>query len=100
MKCVACLPIYNVEKYLEKIFLNLLEMSKLFNKFSVIFGYDHSKDMSLKMLENFKLSNNNIETNIIINNNERFKYGTHNIAFIRNLMIELVYEKYSNCDFL
>ncbi len=99
MKCVICLPIYNVENYLDKIFSNLLEINKLFIEFSIIFGYDHSKDKSLEKLEKFKLSNNNLEIEILINNNKRFKYRTHNLAFIRNLMIKLVYEKYSNYDF-
>jgi hypothetical protein len=55
MKCIICLPIYNVEKYLEKIFSNLLEIRKLFSEFLIIFGYDNSRDNSLVMLEKFKL---------------------------------------------
>lgn len=54
MKCVICFPIYNVEIHLEKILLNLLEIKKIFEEFSIIFGYDHCKDKSLEILEKIK----------------------------------------------
>lgn len=40
-----------------------------------------------------------MDVNIIINNKKRFRYRTYNLTFVRNLMINFVYEKYSNYDF-
>lgn len=99
MNCVVCLPIYYCDTYLNNVFTNLLAMKILFNNYVIIFGYDHCKDNSLKMLEEFKIKNNDLSINILINNEQRFKYRTHNLAFIRNLMIEYVYANYFNYDF-
>lgn len=99
MNCIICLPIYNCDEYLNNIFVNLLSIRTLFNKFAIVFGYDHCKDNSLKMLEEFKLKNNDLSINILINNNKRFRYRTHNLALIRNLMIEYAYTNYSEYDF-
>lgn len=99
MNCIVCLPIYNCDKYLNNIFLNLLSIRTLFDKFVIIFGYDHCKDNSLKMLEEFKLKNDDLSINILINNNKRFRYRTYNLAFIRNLMVEYVYTNYPEYDF-
>lgn len=97
--CIICLPVYNCEKYLDNIFTNILKIRTLFNKFVVIFGYDHCKDNSLKMLRLFKKQNEDIDINIIINNNKRHKYRTHNLAIIRNLMIDFIFNNYHEYDF-
>lgn len=98
MNCIICLPIYNCDKYLNNIFINLLSIRTLFNNFAIVFGYDHCGDNSLKMLEEFKYKNNDICINILINNNKRFRYRTHNLAFIRNLMVEYIYTNYPNYE--
>lgn len=99
--CIVCLPIYNCGEYLANIFDNLLKIKTLFNNYTIIFGYDHCKDNSLNILKEFELKNNliNININIIINNNKRLKYRTHNLEIIRNLMIDYIYKNYSNYDY-
>jgi hypothetical protein len=97
--CVICLPVYNCEKYLISIFDNILRIKTIFDNISVIFGYDHCKDNSLNLLQEFKKTNNNLEIIILINDNPRFKYRTHNLAYIRNLMIDYMYANYYNYNF-
>jgi hypothetical protein len=46
-----------------------------------------------------KLVTNTILNWTYYNDNKRLKYRIHNLAHIGNLMIELVYKKYSNYDF-
>lgn len=101
MNCSICLPVYNVEVYLQCIFLNLLRLKILFNKITIIFGYDHSGDKSLELLQKFKSenSNSNFNIEILINNNTRSKFRTYNLAYIRNLMINYVFENCSNYEY-
>ena len=99
MNSVICLPIMNCEKYLKNIFNNLLKLYRIFNKIIIIFGYDNSTDNSLNLLEEFKSNNKNLNIIIIKNTSKRFKYRTHNLEHIRNLMLKLVIDKYSDYDY-
>lgn len=96
--CVICLPILNCEKYLNSVLNNILKIKTIFTEISIIFGYDHSNDRSMEILKHFK-ETNDIDVSILINNNKRYKYRTHNLEYIRNLMIECVYKKYSHYTF-
>lgn len=98
---VICLPILNVQKYLLNIFENITIISELFEKTSVIFGYDISSDLSLEYLLPFKekQQSNTFNVDVLINENPRHRYRTHNLEYIRNLMIEHMYKNYSNYDY-
>ena len=88
MNCVISLPVMNCGKYLLNVFDNLLNINKLFSKTSIIFGYDKSNDNSLELLQEFKNNNKNIDIVILENIRKRYKYRTHNLEYIRNLMLE------------
>jgi len=99
MNCAICLPVINCEEYLINVFNNLLKIKILFNKTAIIFGYDKSNDKSLSLLQEFKKNNLDIDIDILVNENKRSKYRTHNLEYIRNLMFGLVLEKYNNYDY-
>mgnify|MGYP003998353843 CR=1 FL=1 len=99
MNCVICLPVKNCEKHLLNVFSNLLIINQLFIKTSIIFGYDNSKDNSLKLLHTFKNSNKHIDIVILENTQKPHKYRTHNLEYIRNWMLEIVHERYSHYNY-
>jgi len=98
---IICLPILNVQKYLMSVLENVIIISKLFEKIIIIFGYDHSIDLSLEIIQNFKKTqeSENFHIEILINNNPMEKYRTHNLENIRNIMISCIYDKYSDYDY-
>lgn len=99
--CVICLPIMNCGNYLKQVLANVIKITSIFNKCAIVFGYDHSTDNSLQIINDFKTNNTNtnIDVRILINNNKRYRYRTHNLEFIRNLMISHVYDNFSDYHF-
>lgn len=53
-----CIPVYNMEKYLEKTLLSIINQS--FKELEIIIVNDNSNDNSKKIIENFQLENSKI----------------------------------------
>ncbi len=87
-KSYICGCVKNCEKYLDGVFNNIKQISNLFNETKIIIAYDHSDDGTLEKLYSLKKEFSNLE--ILINNNERSKYNTHNIANARNLILDYI----------
>lgn len=91
----------NVGKYLENVFKNIVTISWLFSKTAVIFGYDHSSDSSLESLKLFKRQNESdvFTVDILVNEKARHRHRTHNLEYIRNLMVSRICETYQMYDY-
>ncbi len=87
-KSYICGCVKNCEKYLDGVFDNFEKISGLFNESKIIIAYDHSTDNTLEKLNELKKRFGNMD--ILINNNERSKYNTHNIANARNLILNYI----------
>ena len=51
------------------------------------------------ILQEFKNNYKNIDIVILENTQKRYKYRTHNLEYIRNLMLELIRKKYSHYEY-
>ena len=60
-----CLPVYNMEKYIERALLSIINQS--FQNFEIIIINDNSKDNTINIIKRMKLEDNRIK---IINHNE------------------------------
>ncbi len=87
-KSYICGCVKNCEKYIDSVFKNIDKISKLFNETKIIMAYDHSNDSTLNKLNELKKRFTNLE--ILINDNTRSKYNTHNIANARNLILNYI----------
>lgn len=94
MDCIVCLSVFNNEFGLPFVLENISKLKQIFFKIQILVFYDHSKDNSLNILNQYKEKNENME--IIINNNEKSPSRTVNIANARNRLLEKIKEKYSN----
>ena len=54
----VCIPVYNMEKYIEKSLLSIINQS--FQDFEIIIANDNSKDNTLKIIERFQLQDKRI----------------------------------------
>lgn len=92
----CCLCVRNCEVYLTRLFKNLKNLSKLFNKCYFIFVYDNCSDNTEKILLDFKNKNDSI----IIKNIENIsKCRTTRIAKARNECIKIIYNELENIDY-
>lgn len=98
MKCVICIPTRNTEKYLKKIYKNILKIREAFDKLIVCFYYDVSDDLTLKILEELK-DDYDGEFEILKNEDKLLDYRTHRIANARNKLLEFIYNKHSDSDY-
>ena len=94
--CCICLCVYNNEEGLPYVLNNIKKLNNIFNTKILVF-YDHSNDNSLSILTDYLNNNNNME--IIINNNNKSWIRTENIAFARNVLLQLIREKYNNYEY-
>jgi hypothetical protein len=98
MNCVICGTVKNCGKDIQKVYNNMLEIGKLFNEYKIIFCYDHSKDNSLFLLNNFVKSNPNVILHI--NRDIPFKERTFNLAKARNTYIKIIQERFANYQYM
>ncbi len=87
-KSYICGCVKNCEPYLDGVFNNFEKISKLFNETKIIISYDHSTDNTLEKLN--ELKKRFVDMEILINNNARSSYNTHNIANARNLIMKYI----------
>jgi glycosyltransferase involved in cell wall biosynthesis len=78
-----CGCVKNCDKYIDKVYGNILKISKCFNKFKIIIAYDESTDNSLEKLKQF-------ENVTIIFNNNKSNVRTENISNARNSIINFI----------
>lgn len=82
-KISVIVPVYNVEKYIEKNIKSLLEQS--FSDFEVIYVDDGSNDNCLKILNDYKLKDNRVK--VVHTDN-------HGVSHTRNVGLDLAKGEY------
>jgi len=103
-KCCICGTIKNCGPYLVKVLQNIDKIGALFDEYVTIFAYDNSSDNSLKILENYKNTNlnlNNKNTSVIIdiNRDPVSEFRVHNIAKARNKCLNIIREIFVSYDY-
>lgn len=98
MKCCICGTVKNCGSYLDKIFLNMEVIGRLFKTFVIILYYDHSSDNTLEKIENYKRLYPD-KVYYYVNNETLTMYRTHNISKGRNKCLDVIREKYSNYEY-
>lgn len=94
----CCLAVRNCDKYLDKIFDNLNQLSTMFKNFYVIFVFDHCTDDTENKLSKFKKSVDYTVYNInLVDNNS--PYRTIRIANARNKCLDIIYNEIKLIDF-
>jgi hypothetical protein len=97
MKCCICGTVRECGKYLKDVFSNMEQVGKLFDEYVIILYYDHSKDNTLKIMEEYAAKNPIF--NYHINNDPLSIYRTHRIAKGRNYCLQQIREKYSDYEY-
>jgi len=87
MSCYICGCVKNCAKYIDSVFANILEISKIFLNFKIVIAYDESTDNTLDKLNEYKNKLGNV---IIIMNNNKSNIRTENISNARNSIIEFI----------
>jgi hypothetical protein len=82
--CYICGCARNIEIYLEKVLLNIQQISTLFKNVEIIIYYDISNDNTLQILKNVT----NLPIKILINKEEMSPCRTSRIAKGRNALLE------------
>ena len=98
MTCCICGTVKNCASYMDKIFLNMDSIGALFEHYVIILYYDHSNDNTLEKIKKYKTMHPN-RIHYYVNNDPFTPYRTHNIAKGRNKCLDMVREKYSDCEF-
>jgi hypothetical protein len=96
--CLICGCVKNCEEYLDKVFDNIANISKLFKKIKIIISFDLSEDFTLLKLINLK-STLEIDMDIIINKDQLSRIRTVNIERARNKIINKIYNEYSDYEY-
>ena len=82
--CYICGCARNVEAYLDKVLLNIQQISTLFNKVNIIIYHDISDDNTLHILENAKY----LDIKILLNTEEMLDERLSRIAKGRNAILD------------
>ena len=99
-KCCICGTVRNCEKYLDKVFNNIEQISSLFSDYIILIYYDNSDDNTLTVLKNYQNLNPKliyyVNTDPIV-----FSWNTRtfNIAKGRNWCIQTIKCFYSDWEF-
>lgn len=96
-KCCFCGTVKNCGPYLNKVYKNIEQISKIFEDYRIIFAYDNSIDNSLEILNNIKSKNEKVILNI--ETEELSPYRTHNIARARNKCLEIIRKEFINYEY-
>jgi hypothetical protein len=78
----------NCAIFLEKVFMNIIEIGKVFDEYKIVIAYDKSNDGSLDILLKMKEKYSNIE--ILININQLSNSRTVNISEARNQILQYI----------
>jgi hypothetical protein len=102
-KCCICGTVKNCGPYLVKVLQNIDKISALFDEHSIIFAYDNSSDNSLELLENYKNTKLNTNTNtkviIDINRDPVSEFRVYNIAKARNKCLDIIRANFVSYDY-
>lgn len=93
-KCCICGAVKNCGPYLNKVFQNIETVGKIFEDYRIILSYDHSSDDSLKILQEYQLTNNKFILHI--QTEPLTQYRTHNIARARNKCLDIIRTNFSD----
>ena len=96
MKCCICGTVKNVEKYLDKIFSNIEKIGSLFEKYIIIFYYDHSTDNTLQKMKDYQQKVGPDKFIFYVNFTEVSKHRTIRIAHGRNKCLNIIRQCYIN----
>lgn len=97
MKCCICGTVRECDKYLKDVFSNMEQVGNLFDEYVIILYYDHSKDNTLKLMEDYATKNQRFIYHV--NNDPLSIYRTHRIAKGRNYCLQQIREKYSDYEY-
>lgn len=98
MKCCICGTVKNCGSYLDKIFLNMEIIGRLFEKYEIILYYDHSNDNTLAKIEHYKRLNPD-KLHFYVNDETLTMHRTHNIAKGRNKCLDIIREKFFDYEY-
>ena len=96
-RCCICGTVRNCGKYLDKIFVNMEIISRLFSNYAIIIYADASNDNTIAKLKQYQQKNPRLT--LIINTEALLKYRTHRIAKGRNKCLEIIRTKYPNYEY-
>lgn len=97
MKCCICGTLRECGKYLKDVFSNMEQVGKLFDEYVIILYYDHSKDNTLQLMEEYAAIHSKFTYHV--NNVPLSIYRTHRIAKGRNYCLQQIREKYSDYEY-
>lgn len=93
-KCYVGGCVRNCAPFLEKVFMNIIEICKVFDEYQIVIAYDKSQDDSLEILSKLKEKyRDSIDIKIIINKNKISNKRTFNISNARNKIIKYMKKK-------
>jgi hypothetical protein len=91
MNCLICGTVRNVGKYIDKVYANMITISKLFNDYEIILYYDISDDNTLHKLVYYNKLNPKFTFHV--NKNPLHELRTHRLAIGRNYLMEQIEAK-------
>ena len=85
--CCICGTVKNCGRYIDKVFININKIIKLFKDYQIIIYYDESRDDTYEKLEKYQKL-----YKIKIHHNKTYKsyYRTHRLAFGRNYCLKKI----------
>ena len=95
-KCIIAGCVKNCGKFINNVFSNIEILQKKFADIKVIVAYDSSDDNTLDALRNLQ---SKFDLTILINKGETSSVRTLNIERARNVLLQLIYEKYNHFDY-
>ena len=96
-RCCICGTVRNCGKYLDKIFVNMEIISRLFSNYAIIIYADASNDNTIAKLKQYQQKNPRLT--LIINTEALLKYRTHRIAKGRNKCLDIIRTKYPDYEY-
>ena len=96
--CCIGLCIFNSERGLPAVFRNLKALSARFQDTRILFYYDHSRDNTLQMVQEFCAVPEH-RAEVIVNRMVVSTTRTQNIANARNGVLDEIRREYSGCDY-
>ena len=88
MNCIICGTVRNVERHFDKVYENMISISRLFNDYEIILYYDISEDNTLDKLIYY--NNINPKFTFHVNRDPLHELRTHRLAIGRNYLIEQI----------
>jgi len=97
MSCCICGTVRNCGPYLNKIFLNMELIGKIFRDYRIIIYYDNSNDDTLDKIKKYQEKNPKLI--LYENENKMLPYRTHRIALGRNICLNIIKEQFADYEY-